>query len=77
MSLYEKLGKHFVITTELGPVKGAEFQASIDKAVDYDQLDGINIHDCPMGNLRINAVSMASIYKKRAEHRNHPTFYMP
>jgi methylenetetrahydrofolate reductase (NADPH) len=61
MSLIEKLGKSFVITTELGPVKGALFKESLDKAQEYLSLDGINIHDFPMGNLRINAISMASL----------------
>ena len=64
MSLIEKLGKSFVITTELGPVKGTLFQESLDKARDYLSLDGINVHDCPMGNLRINAISMASLIQR-------------
>jgi len=64
MSLIEKLGKGFVITTELGPVKGALFQESLDNAKDYLSLDGINVHDCPMGNLRINAISMASLIQR-------------
>jgi homocysteine S-methyltransferase len=64
MSLIEKLGKSFVITTELGPVKGALFQESLDKAKEYLSLDGINVHDCPMGNLRINAISMASFIQR-------------
>jgi len=61
MSLMEKLGRSFVITTELGPVKGAQFRESLDKAREYRSLDGINIHDCPMGNLRINAISMGTL----------------
>ncbi len=64
MSLIKKLGKSFVITTELGPVKGALFKESLDKAQEYLSLDGINIHDCPMGNLRINAISMAGLIQK-------------
>lgn len=64
MGLMDKLGKSFVITTELGPVKGALFQESLDKARQYLSLDGINIHDCPMGNLRINSISMGSVIQK-------------
>lgn len=64
MSLTDKFGKSFIVTTELGPVKGALCQESIDKAREYRFLDGINIHDCPMGNLRINSVSMGSIIQK-------------
>ena len=64
MSLIEKLGKDFVVTTELGPVKGALVDESLSKAQAYSSIDGINIHDCPMGNLRINAISLASLIQK-------------
>lgn len=64
MILIDKFGKDFVVTTELGPVKGAQFRESIEKAQGYLSLDGINVHDCPMGNLRINSVSMASIIQR-------------
>jgi len=64
MGLMDKLGKSFVITTELGPVKGALFNESLDKARQYLSLDGINIHDCPMGNLRINSIAMGSVIQK-------------
>lgn len=65
MNLKEKIGKKFVITTELGPVKGVLTDESLDKASKYLQLDGINIHDCPMGNLRIHSISMASLVQSR------------
>ncbi len=74
MSLIEKLGKKFVITTELGPVKGALVEDSLDKAKGYLDLDGINIHDCPMGNLRINAISMASLIEKELNVTSIPHF---
>ncbi len=61
MKLIEKLGKKFIITTELGPVKGAMTDESLEKAKNYLLLDGINIHDCPMGNLRINSISMGNL----------------
>jgi methylenetetrahydrofolate reductase (NADPH) len=64
MSLMNKLGTTFCITTELGPVKGVLFQDSVDKAREYLPLDGVNIHDCPMGNLRINSISMGSIIQR-------------
>jgi methylenetetrahydrofolate reductase (NADPH) len=64
MSLMNKLGTSFCITTELGPVKGVLFQDSLDKAREYLPLDGVNIHDCPMGNLRMNAISMGSIIQR-------------
>lgn len=74
MSLTEKLGKEFVITTELGPVKGALFADSLEKAKGYLEINGINIHDCPMGNLRINAISMASLIEKELKIPGIPHF---
>lgn len=74
MSLIDKFGKTFVITTELGPVKGALYQASLDKAKEYRFLDGINIHDCPMGNLRINSVSMGSLIRRELDIEAIPHF---
>jgi 5,10-methylenetetrahydrofolate reductase len=65
MNLTEKLGKKFVITTELGPVKGVFADDSLEKAAGYLPLDGINVHDCPMGNLRINTVAMASLIQHK------------
>ncbi len=61
MGLIDKLGKELVVTTELGPVKGALVQDSLNKAKEYLPLDGINVHDCPMGNLRINATAMGRL----------------
>ena len=61
MKLTEKLGKRFVITTELGPVKGVFAEESLAKAKTYLPLDGINVHDCPMGNLRINSLAMGAL----------------
>ncbi|MCP3875557.1 MAG: 5,10-methylenetetrahydrofolate reductase [Desulfobacteraceae bacterium] len=64
MNLNEKLGKKFIITTELGPVKGVLTQDAVKKAKEYLPLDGLNIHDCPMGNLRINATAMGSLIQQ-------------
>lgn len=65
MDLMNKLGKAFTITTELGPVKGTMADDAIEKAEAYLPLDGINIHDCPMANLRINAISMGALIQNR------------
>lgn len=64
MHFSDKLGKEFVVTTELGPVKGALVTESIDKARGYQNIDAVNIHDCPMASLRINSVSMASLLQR-------------
>jgi methylenetetrahydrofolate reductase (NADPH) len=74
MGLTEKLGKKFVITTELGPVKGVITDDSLEKAARYLSLDGINIHDCPMGNLRINSVSMAALIQNGLDIEAIPHF---
>lgn len=74
MNLAEKLGKSFVITTELGPVKGVLTDESLEKARTYLPLDGINVHDCPMGNLRINSVSMASLIQNNLNVEAVPHF---
>ena len=74
MNLANKLGKSFVITTELGPVKGALFGESLDKAQEYLPLDGINVHDCPMGNLRINSISMANLVQRKLNLEAIPHF---
>ena len=65
MDLTEKLGKSFVITTELGPVKGALASESLEKARNYLPLDGINVHDCPMGNMRINSIAMSALIQQQ------------
>lgn len=74
MSLVEKLGRKFLITTELGPVKGALTEESLQKAAGYLPLDGINVHDCPMGNLRINSIAMSSLIQKRLNVEAIPHF---
>lgn len=74
MALSEKLGKKFVITTELGPVKGVFANESLEKANSYLPLDGINVHDCPMGNLRINSISMACLIQNKLNIEAIPHF---
>ena len=61
MGLKEKLGKQFVITTELGPTEGTDVATTLEKARSYIKLDGINIHDCPMARMRINSIALAHI----------------
>jgi len=64
MALKVNFGKKLSITTELGPVKGALAQDAVNNALNYLPLDGINIHYCPMGNLRINSIAMANLIQK-------------
>jgi methylenetetrahydrofolate reductase (NADH) len=74
MEFSEKLGNSFVITTELGPVKGVQALESLEKAKSYLPLDGINVHDCPMGNLRINSVAMSALIQERLKVAAIPHF---
>jgi methylenetetrahydrofolate reductase (NADH) len=74
MNLIEKLGKKFVITTELGPVKGVHADESLEKARSYLPLDAINVHDCPMGNLRINSIAMSTLIQKNLNVEAIPHF---
>ena len=46
MSLKEKLGKKFVITTELGGTPGLNIDKSLDDVRSYLHIDGLNIIDC-------------------------------
>ncbi|CAK8717181.1 homocysteine S-methyltransferase [Candidatus Electrothrix aarhusensis] len=74
MTLIEKLDKKFVVTTELGPVKGMLTDESLEKARSYLPLDGINVHDCPMGNLRINSVAMGTLIQNNLNIEAVPHF---
>jgi 5,10-methylenetetrahydrofolate reductase len=74
MNLSQKLGKTFVVTTELGPVKGTFSDDSIKKASVYTDVDAINIHDCPMGNLRINAIAMGKLIQDQLDLDTIPHF---
>lgn len=61
MALKDKLGKEFVITTELGGTDGTDVETTIEKAKGYIYLDAFNIHDCPMARLRMNSVMLAAV----------------
>lgn len=74
MGLSEKFNKKFIITTELGPVQGVNTEAALEKASAYLPLDGINIHDCPMANLRINSIAMGSLIQNQLKTDAIPHF---
>ncbi len=74
MDFSEETGKRLIITTELGPVKGVLTAESLVRAGSYLPLDGINVHDCPMGNLRINAIAMASLLQQELKLTAIPHF---
>lgn len=58
MSLREKLGKEFVITTELRATDGVDIQTSVDHARRYLPLDGINILESPRSIFSLNTPRM-------------------
>ncbi|MDA8236233.1 MAG: methylenetetrahydrofolate reductase [Clostridia bacterium] len=74
MSLKAKLGKKFVITTELGPTEGTDVRTTLRKVREYIKLDGINIHDCPMARLRINSVALAHLVQQETGIETVPHF---
>lgn len=74
MGLKEKLGKQFVITTELGATDGTDVQATLNKFKEYIYLDGFNIHDCPNARLRMNSIALASIIQRETGIDSIPHF---
>ncbi len=61
MTLREKLGKEFVITTELGGTPGIDISKSLNDVKSYLHIDGLNVIDCASARLRINSFSLAHI----------------
>jgi homocysteine S-methyltransferase len=45
-----------------------DIQTSVDHARRYLPLDGINIHDCPGGRLRMNSIAQAHIIQSETGH---------
>ena len=74
MRLKEKLGKQFLITTELGPTNGTNVKETIEKTKRYLPLDAVNIHDCPMANLRINSIALSHIIQEELGIETIPHF---
>ena len=64
MSFKKRLGKEFVITTELGGTDGIDVETTIAKAKEYVHLDAFNIHDCPMARLRMNSIMLGAIVQQ-------------
>ena len=64
MNFFEKMGKNFVFSTELGGINGVEITESIAKAKEYQGLDAINVHDCPNARLRMNSVMAAALLQQ-------------
>jgi homocysteine S-methyltransferase len=61
LNLKDKLGKEFVITTELGGTPGTNINKSLDDIRSYRHIDGLNVIDCASARLRINSFSLAHI----------------
>ena len=59
MRLKDKLGKEFVITTELGGTNGTDVAKSLEDVKSYNGIDGLNVIDCASARLRINPISLA------------------
>lgn len=61
MELREKLGREFVITTELGGTSGTDIAKSLEDVKSYFPIDGLNVIDCASARLRINSFALAHI----------------
>lgn len=61
MALKEKLGKKFVITTELGGTPGTNIAKSLTDVGSYSHIDGLNVIDCASARLRINSFALAHL----------------
>ena len=61
MILKEKLGKEFVIATELGGTVGTNIAKSLESIKNYHKIDALNVIDCASAKLRINSFALAHI----------------
>jgi len=61
MLLKEKLGKEFVIATELGGTVGTNIAKSLEAIKKYHRIDALNVIDCASARLRINSFALAHI----------------
>jgi len=61
MKLKEKLGREFVITTELGGTNGTDIAKSLEDVKSYLPIDALNVIDCASARLRINSFALAHI----------------
>ncbi len=61
MNLRDKLGKEFVIATELGGTVGANVSKSLEDIKRYKKVDALNVIDCASARLRINSFMLAHI----------------
>ncbi len=61
MHLREKLGKEFIVATELGGTVGTNVSKSIEDIKGYQKIDALNVIDCASARLRINSFMLAHI----------------
>jgi homocysteine S-methyltransferase len=61
LTLREKLGQQFVITTELGGTPGTNIDKSLDDVGSYSHIDGLNVIDCASARLRMNSFALAHL----------------
>lgn len=66
--LWQKLAQGaFVVTAEIDPPRGPDASRMLDKARDLARLvDAVNVTDCPMANIRMNAIVAAHLIEREA-----------
>lgn len=58
--------KQFTITVEINPPKSASPDKAVNQAKELaGKVDAINIADCPMSNMRMSSIAIASIVKNQ------------
>lgn len=55
----------FTVTVEIDPPKGADVTKTLAKVRRFaDRVDGINVADCPMANLRMSPITLAHLLQR-------------
>lgn len=65
--LQEQLDKKFILSLEIDPPRGINFEKELNAAYHFESIGGdcVNISDNPMARLRMSGVSLASIIKQK------------
>ena len=56
---------YFVVTVEINPPRGADARKTIEKVRRFaDQVDAVNVADCPMANVRMSPITLAHLIQR-------------
>lgn len=58
----------FAVTVEIDPPKGADVTKTLAKVRRFaDRVDGVNVADCPMANVRMSPITLAHLLQRDAQ----------